>query len=156
MNPTRGVASSLALAAGLAAQSIAASVSAVVPITVQLTTALGSNQATQAAGPLGTTGSVWAYVGLDEATAGWQVLGHPGETSVRLVHYLVAFNGPATASATQHEFLIAFTSVGGTVPGVITIERESGVTAGVTAPSVAIDHDDNGGIDLLDPQTITL
>lgn len=139
----------------LLAQSVTTSVTALVPLHVQVSSGLNVAQATQPAGLLPAAGQVSAVLSVtDVASASWSSLAQSTEVLVLLRQALTVAPASAVgAAATGHEFLVEFAAVGGQVPAILEIRRQSEISQGLPASTVAIDLHNDGTIDLVDPGT---
>jgi len=151
MRVSTALAATAALAAMAPAQ-VQTTVSALTPLT--FTVADGANTSTQTrpAGPLSPFGAAGAALPAPTGPSPssgvqWSV----GLTSTWLLHSL---NNPGpspsvTASAGAHEFLVEFTSTSAKAV-FIRIGRDLDLAAGATAPTISLDLDNDGTIDVAD------
>lgn len=135
--------------APLAAQTATASLSALTPLSVQVQEGAHSQQATRPSGPLGTQGQLYASLPLASQSSGsltWNVVPDAGA----LVTCSLTGNvSTAQLRSGPQEFLVQFTATA-VVPAFVEVYRSSSVTAGVAWPSVQLDLDNNGTIDVPD------
>ncbi len=158
MKPAAKLASVLFLLGSLAAQSVGVAVSALTPLTLQAADGTNSVLANRPAGPLA------PFDGFDASLPGnaggasltWTYLGNASTSGsfARIEHSLSAVaSGPAfTAHAGPHEFLLEFTAAT-SVAALLTITNHQQVSGGATAPSILLDYDNDGVIDVVDPPT---
>lgn len=144
--------------AALAAQSVGVTLSALVPLPVQVSDGLVNPIYTLPVGPLAFGGSVWVALPsapMERAVLSWQTTVDNQHAMVTLEHVIQNPAGLPTffGRAGRHEFLIEFTSA---LPRTttLTVSRQLQVTAGATSPTVEIDFDNDGVIDIADPSPL--
>jgi hypothetical protein len=152
------VATTLAAATALAAGAIAqvqTQVRAFTPLTFTVTDGATTATQTQPAGLLSSFGAAGAWIPSPTGPSpSSSVQWSGGGTSAWLLHSLNNFQlAPnVSAAAGPHEFLVEFTSI---TPKAATIRvgRELELAAGATAPTVSLDIDNDGTIDVADLST---
>jgi hypothetical protein len=145
----------------LAAQSVGVSLSALTPLTAVITDGVVSGSATFPAGPMAMSGAFEAYLpSMTIAGAGisWQSYADNAAAVARLEHYVWNPSGaPAISGRTgPNEFLVEWSATA-PVSADLRILRQDGLSPGVGAPTVQLDFDNDGTIDVASvPITIPL
>lgn len=155
MKATPSAIAFVALLGSLAAQNISVSLSALTPLSLTATEGSQVYTATSPAGPLASFGSLRTSVPSaplqSVVEVGWNTenLGG-GAVGVIVAHTLDTLVSPgATMQTGAQEFLVEFTA-SSPVSVQFGIERQSTISSGTAWPSVAIDIDNDGTIDLPD------
>jgi hypothetical protein len=142
------------LAAPLLAQNVSVSVAAAVPLSVQVTDGSVSLQSSMAAGPLAPSGVLSATLPgpvVVTAFSRWNAASSGGGVLVG-VDNLIDVGGASPAlvgRAGPNEFVIQFTASAPT-PARLYVGRYSQVPSGAAWPTVQIDFDNDGSIDIAD------
>lgn len=148
----------------LSAQTIVTTITAVTPIAVQATVGGVSQQAFLLPGPLPDSGDVSLGGSIFSPAQGgvsWTTEVDDSWVEVSLVNSLLVQPPPgatADVSIPPHEFLVTFQALGttGAYPAAVRLFRASSLSPGQPFPTVSIDIDDNGTIDLPNLQATPL
>ncbi|HEX6813485.1 MAG TPA: hypothetical protein VF384_17835 [Planctomycetota bacterium] len=147
----------LVLATTLSAQSVGVSLSALTPLQTVVANGAAINTATWPAGPLTSYHSFGATLpgpSAPQATVFWSFLGWNNHAFVELLHSLANPGAVPTVTATtgSHEFLAELTATA-PVSADIRISRVDHVVAGAVSPTVQLDYDNDGTIDVASVST---
>lgn len=135
--------------APLAAQTASASLTAINPLVVRVQDGPAIAQATQPSGLLGSPGQLNVSLPLPGSPSAALYWDTATGTSARVITSIRGSSLLSQVRSGPQEFLVEFTA-SAAVPAVIEIFRHSDVTAGVAWPSVQIDLDNNGSIEIPD------
>lgn len=158
------VVAAAAAALPLSAQTITTTITAVTPIVVQATVGGVPQQALQLPGALPDSGSVSLGASIFSPARGgvsWTTEVDDSWVEVSLANSLLVQPPPgvsADMSIPPHEFVVTFQALGtkGAYPAAIRLFRTSNLSPGQPFPTVAIDIDNNGTIDLPNLQAAPL
>jgi hypothetical protein len=159
MKPFQACSTLLVLATTLAAQSVGVSLSALTPLQTAVANGAAVNTATWPAGPLTTYHSFGASLpgpSTPQATVFWSFGGWNNYAFVDLLHTLRNPGAVPTVTATTgpHEFLAELTATA-PVSADIRISRVDDLVAGAVSPTVQLDYDNDGTIDVASVPTGT-